>query len=111
MAITELTPNADDKSTYYVACAFKNEAGAAVTPTSATYSVFDADGNTINSRTDVDMSPSASTENIILTPDDLDYGDGDKRYVSVTYTYTNSDGSQTARQQFLLYIQDLIGVS
>lgn len=111
MAITELTPNADDQSTYYVACAFKDETGAAVTPTSATYSVYDLKGNLINNRNDVSMSPAASTENIILQPADLKHSEGDTRLILVKYTYTNSDGSQTAKQQFKLPINDFVGVA
>jgi hypothetical protein len=70
--------------------AFTDADGEAVTPTSASWSLFDIDGNVINGRSDETITP-ATTATVVLSGDDLaiteDY-DRVPRYLVVNYTYS-----------------------
>lgn len=61
----------NEKETGYVALTFTDEEGAAVTPDSATYTLYDeASKNTINSRDQIVISGLASSIDLELEPDD-----------------------------------------
>lgn len=74
MAITVLQ-NAREESTYVLSIDFLNENSSPVTPTSATWTLSDINGNIINGRVDVNISPLSTTVDIPLTGDDLAISD------------------------------------
>ena len=85
--------SAIENSTYVVSLTFKDQDGSNVMPTSATWTLTDAEGTVINSRENVAISPLAATANIILQGLDLAAGDGSlQRNISITAAY-NSLGS------------------
>lgn len=73
---TILTVNAQEKSTYVITCAFQDENGQDVIPTSAAWTLTDEDGTVINSREDVAISTLAASVNVVLTGDDLEIDSG-----------------------------------
>ncbi len=62
---------AKEGGTYGVNLSFFNETGAATSPVTASWSLIDLSGNTINSRTDVSISSPGETETVVLYGDDL----------------------------------------
>ena len=86
--------SAMEGSTYVAAISFKDEAGAAMTPTSATWSLLDEHDAVINSRSDVAISSIASTVNIVLSGADLPYiADQSRVYLVVESVYTGAYGT------------------
>ncbi len=95
---TILSVNAQEKSTYVITAAFKDENGQDVVPDSATWTLTDEDGTVINSRQDVTISSLAASVNIVLTCADLAVdtgfaGTAQERIITVSATYTSSLGS------------------
>lgn len=109
---TYLEERAKEQSTYVVTVAFDDEDGNSVTPNSGlTWSLFDCDGNVVNSRGSVSIS-SAGTVNIVLTGNDLDLDNGSERYVLVEGTYSSSLGTALPlKEEARFYIDNLVGVS
>ena len=112
--ITTLTTKAQEKSTYVVTAAFKDEDGDAVTPNSGlTWTLTDESGNIINLREDVDIS-SASSVNIVLTGDDLKWlaGVNKWRVVTIEGTYDSTLGTGLSfRDEVRFEIENLVAVS
>lgn len=95
MAISILTDKAIEESTFVVTAAFTDEDGGAVTPNSATWTLTDLEGNVINEREDVSISPDTSVY-IVLSGDDLAMqGDGpsEDRLLLVKALYDSAKGS------------------
>ena len=65
-----LTVDAIEESTLVITAAFTDETGAAVVPTSLNWSLLDASGNVMNSRSEVALTPAAIVK-IVLTGNDL----------------------------------------
>lgn len=63
--------NAYEKSAYGVVVAFVDENGAPVTPTSATWTLTDGQGQVVNSRSAVSISPLSTSVTIPLTGNDM----------------------------------------
>lgn len=90
---SQLTTKAIDQSTYLVtAGTFTDESGTAVTPKTFTWTLTNAAGEVINSRSAVSETP-AGTVKILLSGNDLKRSDGKSRIVAITYTYDSSLGS------------------
>ena len=108
---TLVTTNASERSTYVVAVSFTDENGANVTPNSGlTWSLYNYGGTVINSRADVSIA-AAGTVNIVLSGADLDYDDGDERYLLVKGTYASSLGTALPLNDEVRFrITDLVGV-
>lgn len=87
--MTNLKTEATDEGTYIITCTFTDSDGSAVTPNSVTWSLTDFDGTTINSRTDVLVTPDTSVS-IALSGDDLNYNDGIGRIFSIVGTYDSA---------------------
>ena len=93
---TTLTTNAVEQSTYIITAAFTDEDGNAEDVKTLTWSLTDGHGNVINSRSDVTVTAPGSSENIVLSGDDLAlFGDDDDgaRVVTVEATYDSDNGS------------------
>lgn len=89
-----LTELAAERSTYIVTVAFKDEDGAAVVPSTATWTLTDTAGAVVNSRSAVSLAPVSATEEIVLTGADLALTGSvpEERVVTVKSTYTSSLG-------------------
>lgn len=90
------TIKAIEKSTYVITVSFTDENGAAVTPDAGlNWSLTDMNGNYINSRQDVVISPATSV-NVVLSGDDLKLTgakDSGRRVLTVQGTYDSTLGS------------------
>ena len=104
---------AREESTFVIACAFKDETGTAVAPTTMTWTLTDTDGNIINSREDVSIASPSSSENIVLGGSDLAIIDGDRILVlTLEGTYTSTNGSGLAlKDQVRFTVKDLKAVT
>jgi hypothetical protein len=71
MARVVLTEEAVERSTFVVSVGFVDEAGAAVTPTAARWSLVDAFGQVVNGRDGVVIGALAATVEIVLAGADL----------------------------------------
>lgn len=111
---TTMTLHAVERSTYAIPIAFLDDAGAAVTPSAATWTLTDGNGTVVNSRTAVVITPLSTTATIVLSGADLALLaalQANARYVLIEYTYTSSLGSGLpGKDQILFYIDDLAGV-
>ena len=77
-----------NKSTYIITSAFTDADGTAVTPNALTWSLTDYEGNVINSRSGVVVTPAASVS-IVLGALDLDTDQG-KRVFTIEGTYNSA---------------------
>lgn len=92
---TNLTTKAQEESSYTITASFTDEDGTAVTPTSATWTLSDTYGNTINSRAAEVITPDTSVD-ITLTGDDLaisETGAVIKRILTVEAVYDSTYGT------------------
>ncbi len=105
---------AREGSTFVITCAFKDETGTAVSPTTMTWTLTDTNNNVINSREDVAISSPTSSENIVLGGSDLPIlTGGSDRILILTLegTYTSANGSGLAlKEQVRFTVKDLAAV-
>jgi len=103
--ITVLSEHAMERSTYLVPVAFTDEDGAAVTPTAVTWSLVKANGDVVNGREDVALTPATSV-GILLYGADLAILDGqgyEARSVVVEYTYDSTLGDDIPGKQEIVF--------
>lgn len=109
-----LATEAVEQSTFVVAVSFLDEDGAAVVPDSAAWSLLNAYGIVVNSRSDVAISPLAATATIVLTGLDLQMLDGQddgRRLLLVEATYSSTLGSGlNLREEIEFEVRPLAGV-
>ena len=107
MTLTVLTDKAQDSGTYIVTLAWTDEAGTAVTPTTATWELSDRAGTTINSRTAVTIGSLSTTNYIVLIAADLAFSDAPFRRLEVRFTYTSAThGALSQRIEYEIEITD-----
>jgi hypothetical protein len=105
---TLLTTSAVDLSTYVVTASFTDETGAAVTPDTLVWSLYDEDGQVINARSDVALIP-GETVTIVLSGADLRYSDGMRRYIVLEGTYDSTNGDDLPlREQVAIDVIKLV---
>ena len=92
MAI-KLTLNAIEESTYGITIDFYDDAGAAVSPATMTWTLSDKDGTVINARQDVAISNPTSSETITLSGDDLAVSEGESSLRILTLEGTYDSGT------------------
>lgn len=82
-----------EQSSFKVTATFYDESGNAVAPDTMTWTLTDEGGSIVNSRLDVVIAAPQSTENILLSGDDLavDGNDPVKRIVTFEGTYTSAE--------------------
>jgi hypothetical protein len=84
---------ANEKSSYFVTVSFTDEEGQAVTPDTLIWTLTDSNGNVVNDREDVEITPDTSVT-IVLSGDDLPHAPyPGSLYLLVEATYTSSLGS------------------
>lgn len=126
----KLDTDANEQSTFVVVAPFKDESGSSVTPNSGlTWSLFRLDGTTVNSRSNVAITPGSSVA-IVLSDADLEIFTDDPveevyihgigmttmqygvRVLSVSGTYNSSAGNNLPiKDQVLFRVVNLIGIS
>lgn len=103
--------DATENSAYVASISLYDEAGAAMTPTSCTWSLRNNAGTIVNNRTSVAMTP-ATTMNIVLLAADLDYAEvvSTGRYLTVEAVYTSSYGvGLPLKAEYFIPIVPLVG--
>ncbi len=83
------------KSTFAVAVAFTDDSGAAVVPSSITWTLTDALGNIINGRNAVTVPTPAAAISIVLSGEDIDYATSasKRRVLTVSALYNSTLGA------------------
>lgn len=101
----------NEESTAKITVSFTDESGASVTPSAATWSLLDGDGNVVNSRNAVSLTPAASISWAIYGAD-LAITNGDtKRVILIEATYDSDLGSDLPfKENIHFQIQDLTGL-
>jgi len=111
----EYTEKVKEEGTFVVTCAWKDSNGTAVTPDSATWTLTDEDGDTINSRSEVSISSPATTNDIVLSGDDLAIQattDNGKRILTAEAIYDSDEGSNLPlKDEYIFYIENLTNVT
>ncbi len=100
------------RSTIIFTFSFADEDEEAVTPVSANWTLTDSEGNVINSRSAVAISPLATTADIVLSGDDTARISTDtQRILTVSGTYNSdlADDPLPFKQQATFYVDGLPG--
>lgn len=106
--------NAIEESTYAITISFTDETGAAVVPSSATWTLTDTQGTIVNSRSAVAISSLASSKTIVLSANDLSLAGyfGNDRILTVEAIYTSSLGAGLPlKQEVRFTITDLLNIT
>jgi len=95
MATYTLNDIAIEESTYIITVETKDENGDAITPLTLTWTLTDPKARVINSRSDVSVTSPTSSEDIVLSGDDLALGQNDNRIRIFTAeaTYSGTYGA------------------
>lgn len=109
----KLTESATEQSTYIIQVSFKDEAGVAVVPKSAVWTLSDKDSVVINLRDQVVVTPLAATVPIVLTGDDLVLATDANRFVLVEAVYDSATygNDLQLREEFSFKIGNLVTLS
>lgn len=107
-----LSTVARDGGVYGVTISFKDDAGAAVVPTSATWSLRNGSKAIVNDREDIAIIGLSDSATLVLTGDDLMYSDGAARYITVSWTYDSATlgNGVTDNDEIYFTIENLIGI-
>lgn len=83
-----------ERSTLALVASFRDEADELITPTAIAWSLTDGDGNVLNGRDELAVTPPANTITIVLSGDDLAMATGDdgRRQVVIRATYDGDLG-------------------
>lgn len=94
MALSTLSEPAMEQGTYIVTAACTDDAGSAVTPDTLTWTLTDTTGAVVNSRQDVAIETPSTSNNIVLSGDDLAVSGTTRRTLVLTVegTYTSDAG-------------------
>jgi len=97
-SIATISEHLAEEGTGVFTCAFKDETGAGVTPSSANWTLTDTSGTVINSRDAVTISSLAASVDVVLSGDDLALSSGfsgtaEERVLTVEYVYDSDAGS------------------
>jgi len=110
-------PSVKDKGSFVERVDFLDDVGDPTTPLSASWTLTDGNGNTINQRQDVAITPLSPTAYIEVYGDDLDYDEAgtradNTRIIVVSFTYLSAlTGSVLPQKRDIrCLITDLPGV-
>lgn len=111
MAI-ELETKAPEKGTYVITATYTDEDGNAVTPNAVTWTLTDKNGVVVNSREDVAISVPGTSNDIVLSGDDLAVDNqGLKRRFLIEGTYDSSLGSDLPlNEEAVFTIDDFVAL-
>jgi hypothetical protein len=104
--------DAIEKSTFVITVAFTDSNGVAVIPNQVLWTLTNQNGDLVNSREDVSVTP-ASTVNIVVSGDDLAMeGYGSRRILTILAVYDSEYGENLPlRARAVFNIDDLVAVS
>lgn len=106
--------NANEQSTYAITISFTDETGAAVVPSSATWTLTDTQGQVVNSRSAVAISALAASKTIVLSANDLSLAGyfGRDRVLTIEAVYTSSLGAGLPlKSEVRFTITDLLNIT
>lgn len=110
MAQIKLTTHAQEEGTYVVTVSLTDSTGTAITPNSFSWSLYNMDGDIINSRDSVSISSPTSSEDIVLSGDDLIIENEDlgveKRVLKIFGDYDSSVGNNLPIQEEITFFVD-----
>lgn len=110
-SFTSSSDKAAEQSTFIVTLTYTDEDGDSVTPDTVTWSLVDRNSVVINSREDVSIAAPGTTNDIVLSGDDLAIDDGyteQERWLVVEGTYTSDAGAGLPfRDQCKFVVQQL----
>lgn len=104
--MTYISEKLTNRSGATITVTINDEDGNAISAgyiTNLKWSLYDADGNVINSRSDVTITPIANPVDIDLTEDDTDNADGLKRELVLTFDADTSLGDDIAQEQTVIF--------
>ena len=114
----EFSTKAPEGGLYIVDLAFKDEGGNPVVPTAASWTLTDALGVVVNSRSAIAITPAASVTVVLqggdLAMSDSYYDTARRLLIQWTYSSTIAGTSYTdlpCKAEFSFDIDDLVGVS
>ncbi|MBU2487950.1 MAG: hypothetical protein KKA60_01020 [Proteobacteria bacterium] len=93
-----LTTHARERSSYVVRASFTDEEGSPVAPETLSWTLTDASGAVVNGRDSVSVAGPSSTENIVLSGDDLALAQGrdkEARILTLTGTFHSDLAGQS----------------
>lgn len=115
MARIMLKDKAKERGTYVINVSFKDEDGAAITPTSITWYLTDKKGRVINSRTAVSIAIPDDSNDVVLTGADLALEQRDDRVRVFTaravYNSTVYGNNLTLNNEAEFEIEELLMVT
>ena len=113
MAI-RITKHAREENSYTVSMQFSDEDGTTCTCETLTWTLTDMDGNIINGRDGVSVTPSATTETVTLTPSDTTIvsGQNNERLFLAEWTYNSDYGTGlTGKEQAIFIVNELLHIT
>lgn len=111
---TQLSVTPAEKSTIVITASYFDEDGNAITPKTGTWTFSDPNGTIINEREDVVISGLSTSNNIVLSGDDLaiTINTGHERVFTLKITYDSSYGNDLPlNQEARFNLENLINVS
>ena len=112
MSLIELKDKVNEESVLPLALVFKDEDGVVMSPTSVKWSLSEADGTIVNSRTDVTLS--GPPYNLVLSGADTALQGTDdnlERRLTIRAVYTSTYGSGLKlNREIQFWIQPLVNV-
>lgn len=110
----KIETHAREEGTFVIAATFTDEDGAGVIVDTLNWTLSDMDGNVLNGRSAVSITPSATTESIVLQGTDLSIiaGQTRERMITLQWTYSSTYGTNLPQnEQATFLIDDLKKVS
>lgn len=111
---TQLSIVPTEESTLVITAAYFDEDDNAITPKTGTWTLSDANGNVINERENVAISGLSTSNNIVLSGDDLaiTVSTGFERVFTLKITYDSNYGNDLPlNQEAVFSIENLINVT
>lgn len=109
----ELALKADEGSTYIITVSFTDDTGAAVTPTSATWTLTDSEGDIVNERDGVAITELSTSNDIVMYGADTAVSNdiGNRRVLTVEAVYDSDAGTDLPMKGEIEFsINDLLNV-
>ena len=104
----KIETHAREEGTFVVLATFADEDGAGVIVDTLNWTLSDMDGNVLNGRSAVSVTPSATTESIVLSGTDLTMVSGQtlERMITLKWTYSSTYGTNLPQNEQATFIID-----
>lgn len=110
----KIDAHAREEGTFVISLTFTDEDDNGVVCDSLNWTLSDMDGNVLNGRSAVSITPSATTESIVLSGTDLTMisGQTHMRMITLQWTYSSTYGTNLPQNdQATFIIDDLLHVT